>query len=237
MEWRHCFYPGANKKKGKKMIRHAVSSDSGYQASLSTYSWSHTAADVNDPKQLYGLVVSLAIFSSSVTGISVTATTGGVTRNLTFAHGITKNNIRAEVWHIPDLSPSAYTIEVTLSGVTNSSAGASTYGRLGSIGATNSFSGTGTGGSIGLPLLLEHSIIYVTFISAALSGIIDTGIAQNRRVTVESASGSHVVSDIGPVSPLPEEAEISFDGGAVSDDFAIISIELLNNNVQAPPIG
>jgi len=222
------------------MIRHSVSSNSGYKSSLSTYSWSHTQADLADPKQLYGLLVGIAIYHPSVTVTSITITTGGNTRNLSVLSAVILNNLRSEIWTIPDILPDAHEIEITLSGAANSSAIASTYAFLGNIGRnTTAFATDTTGLGITSPLLLEHSIMYANLVSSALTGIVDTAIGQARRGTVESASGTHLVSDVGPVSPLPDPedgTEVSFDGG-VSDDFTMSYLELLYNNRLAHAIG
>jgi len=219
-------------KRSKKMIRHTNSSGSGIQLASSTYNWVHSAPSPVDAKN-YGIMVGVAVFGAQTVS-SVTITAGGVTRNLTLIMGHTTGSLRNEVWHIADVPPVDQTVEVTLSASGNSNAGASTYAWLGGIGAIE-FAG-GAGG-VTLITKRDNSILYGSFMTNAITGVVDRiDLPQNNRVFMESAVGSHSISDTGPWEVLPEGTEIGWEGfGGSSTD--VICVELINNNVVDSSIG
>jgi hypothetical protein len=218
-------------KRRRRVIRHAISTNSGLKSSLSSYNWVHTAPSPVDAKN-YGLLVGVGIFGTQTVS-SITITASGVTRNMSRVDSRSDAglNLGIELWYINDVSPVDQTVEVTFSGSTTSISGASTYAWMSAFGAV---SGGFGGAGVTFMTKRDDSIAYGVFLTEATSGAKEKwNLPMNNRVKVESASGSFLISDRGPEPVnLEDGLEVTWEGYGASDT-AIIAAEIFYNNITA----
>lgn len=163
-----------------------AASSSDYQASLSTYNWSHTFSGSNR-----GCLVSVSIFATgSVSSIDV----GGSAMNLVRSdvNGVYTN----EVWKLVAPPAGTQTITVTLSASLTSIANASSWTGVDQtdiIEATNGANGSGTDATVSVTTLSNN-----TYVVASLSTA-DTAVTPisplRQRVNNTGALGTGAVGD------------------------------------------
>lgn len=174
-----------------------ASSNSGYQAAASTYSWSHTCA--GSDRFLAVDVERLSVSGTTVTGI----TYNGIALTQIGATSTGTDAGRVDCWGLVNPASGTNTIAVTLSGVCISAATAVSYTGVHQTTPTESYNGA-TAINVGA----ADAIVSVTTVSArdwvhAACGATDTAITavQTSRNNVTGAGGSGANEDTGPVNP------------------------------------
>jgi hypothetical protein len=169
------------------------SSSSGYEASLSTYSWAHVCAG-----PLGGLIVNVSIF---LTGKVTSITYGGV--NMVFVRADTIGVYRNEVWSLPTPAQGSNTVVVTLNTSVTSIASASSYNNVDQFDIVESSNGA-TGSGISTPSVTATTIDNNAWVASGLTTS-NTSMAvaggATQRTNNTGALGTGAISDIGPVTP------------------------------------
>lgn len=194
-----------------------AASSSGYEASLSTYNWTHTIA--NNPNRI--LVVLVGIFATgSVTGITFNSLP------LTFVRSDTSGVYRSEAWILFNPPVGAFSVAVTLSASLTSIANAQSYYYVnqGAISANNGSNGTGATASASVTTIRNNATVVGGLATAAASGVTsDTN--QISRTINAGALGTAAGDDKGDVSPAGS-ATLQWTGLGVTDAWAVSLVAL-----------
>lgn len=162
------------------------SSSSGYEASLSTYNWSHTFSGTNR-----GVIINVSIFATgSVSSIDV----GGVTA--TFVRSDTNGVYINEVWRAENPGTGAKTITVTLSASLTSIATASSWvgvDQNNMVEANNGANGSGTDATVAVTTLSNNTYV-VAGVSTADTTITETSPLRERQNST-GALGTGAIGD------------------------------------------
>lgn len=171
-------------------------STSGYEASLSTYNWSHTVT-ANSNRVL---VVQVAIFASG----SVSSITFGAQNFVNLAPATVANGIyRTETWYLIAPTAGTGTITVNLSASLTSIANAESYYNAHQTTpletqATNT--GTGATASVAITTITNLDTVLANLVTPTASGVISQ-VGQNPRTSANGALGSCLSDDYGDVTP------------------------------------
>lgn len=169
------------------------SSSSGYEASLSTYSWSHTCGGA-----LRGLIVNVSIF---LTGQVVSITYGGV--NLVFEQANNIGVYRNEMWSLTGPPSGSNTIVVTLNTSVTSIASASSYTNVNQFDCVESSNGA-TGSGVSTPTVTATTVDNNAWVVSGLTTSntsMTVGGSATQRTNKTGALGTGAMSDFGPVTP------------------------------------
>lgn len=172
-------------------IHFDAASSSGYEAALSTYSWSHTTTGTNR-----GLLVFVSIFASgTVTGI----TYNGVA--MTFVRSDANGVSRSEVWRLENPASGSNTVAVTLSASLTSIASAVSYFGVNQVNMVEA--NAGTNGVAGTPSQAVTTVTNLDWVASGLSTANTSTSPTNgvQRANNSGALGSGVVDDLGPITP------------------------------------
>lgn len=194
-----------------------ASSNSGYKASLSTYSWSHTTTGINR-----GLVVNVSLF---LTGSVTSITYNGV--NLQFIRFDSIGVYRNELWVLGNPTIGTNTITVTLNTSLTSIASADSYTGVdtaemveANIGAT----GSGvTSPTLNLTTVSDQAWI-VDGLTTSDTTMSVTG-SQTQRNNQTGALGTGAMGDLGPVTPVGTKT-MSWSTTGALDSWALSAIGL-----------
>jgi hypothetical protein len=193
------------------------SSSSGYEASLSTYSWSHTCAG-----PLRGLIVNVSIF---LTGQVASITYGGV--NMVFEQANTIGVYRNEMWSLPAPAYGSNTVTVTLNTSVTSIASASSYNNVDQYDCVESSNGS-TGSGVSTPSVtattIDNNAWVVSGLTTSNTSMTVAGGA-TQRTNNTGALGTGAMSDIGPVTPAGTQV-MSWSAVGSLDSWAIGEVVL-----------
>lgn len=175
-----------------------ASSNSGYQASSSSYSWSHT----NNGNYLSVDVSRLSVPGTTVTGITYNGVS--LTNIGTQASGTDAGNV--SMWGLVAPATGTHTIAVTLSGVAISVGNAVSYSGVHQTSPTGGFNGAtsvNVGAADAKVFITSvsgncwiHDAVATTDTSVTAE---DGGFGINSRNNVSGAGGSGANADTGPV--------------------------------------
>lgn len=174
-----------------------AASSSGYEASLSTYNWSHTCG-----LSARGLLVNVAVLATgSVSGI----TYSGVA--LAFVRADTSGVYRNEIWALEAPAAGAHSVTVTLSASLTSIASAASYGNIDQKNMVEATAGaTGTGGTPTVAVVTNSPYAW-TFTGLTTANATPTpGSSQTQRANNSGALGTGAVADKGPIQPVASTA-------------------------------
>lgn len=179
-------------------IRFDAASNSPYEASVSSYNWSHTCS----AGQNRGLLVEVSVFAAgTVTGV----TYNGVA--MTFVRADTTGVYRTEIWRLENPASGANSVAVTLSASLTSVATAVSYTGVDQANMVEASGGaTGTGGS---PSASATTVSTYAWLFAGLSTANASPSPSDRqrlRASSSGALGSGVAADQGPISPAASTA-------------------------------
>jgi len=195
-----------------------TASASGYEASLSTYNWSHTTT--TRPNRY--MVVGVSIFA---TGTVSSVTYGG--QALTFLRSDTNGVYRSELWYMKKPLTGTNTVEVTLSASLTSIANAQTYynaAQTGNPDANNGANGTNTPASASITTVADLDTVVGNLAAATASGVI-SAVQQNPRTSNAGALGTGASDDFGDVTPAGSKT-LSWTGMGVTDSWAVSLLAL-----------
>lgn len=198
-------------------------SNSGYQASLSTYSWTHKTG-----LSLRGLIVNVSIFA---TGQVTSITYGGVA--MTFVRADTSGVYRNEIWKLENPAYGSNTVTVNLSASVTSIASAVSYGNVDQTSMIDANTG-GTGVGAGTPSVTISTISNYAWVVAGISTSntgITPGTGQTLRSNKSGILGLNSISDdiqvISPSSVTMTWSSVNFnDSWAMS----VVAINPFENN-------
>lgn len=195
-----------------------ATSNSGYEATLSTYSWTHTTG-----VGLNGiLVVGVAIFA--------TGTVSSITYNgqaLTFLRADSNGVYRSEFWYIINPSSGANTVTVNLSTSLTSISGAVSYfGVSPSDPFENATGANGVGGSDTVNVTTGLQADWVIGVTANAANPIAAGSGQTERVNVGGALGSIGFADRNAISP-PATVAMNWTGTGALNPWAITAAAMV----------
>jgi hypothetical protein len=203
-----------------------ASSNSGYEASLSTYSWNHT---VGSSVLFGGVLCGVAIF---LTGTVLSITYGGVA--LSFVRADVSGIYRSEIWYLPNPPLGSNSVVVTLSTSLTSIAGVSSYSKCGGVAAQGGASGINTPASLSITPLQNNAIVVANLTTKTASGISDAG-GQTNCWNNSGALGSNFSSNSGPVTPAAATT-ITYNGIGVVDTWVMSAVALLDITTMPRPI-
>lgn len=167
-------------------------SSSGYEASLSTYNWSHTCTGTNR-----GLLVFVSIFvSGSVSSVTYNSV------SMTFVRSDSNGVYRQEVWKLENPSSGSNTVTVNLSASLTSIANASSWtgvDQTNIIEADNGANGSGTDATVSVTTISNNTYV-VDGVSTADTSISEVS-PQRKRINNTGALGTGSQSDKGVISP------------------------------------
>lgn len=194
-------------------IQWDAASNSGYKASLSTYSWSHTVGAAAHP----GLLVNVSIF---VTGTVTSVTYNSV--SLQFVRADTIGVYRNEIWKLAAPATGAHNIVVTLNTSVTSIASADSYSGVDQTDIVESHTGA-TGSTSTAPTVSTTPLDYDSWLVSGLTTS-DTSmtVAGNatQRNNQTGALGTGAMSDVGPISP-PVLTTMSWSAVGTLDSWAL----------------
>lgn len=193
-------------------------SSSGYEPSLSTYSWNHTVINKNNRI----LVVGVGIFAvGSVTSVKF----NGV--DLTFLRADTGSIYRSELWYLIAPAVGTYQVTVTLNASLTSIANAQSYysvDQSNPIDAHNGNNGTNSPASASVVSIVDKDMVIGNLVAQTASGIVSAG-GQNSRTTNNGALGTDASDDKGIVTP-PGSTTLSWTGMGALDAWAVSLVAL-----------
>lgn len=200
-------------------IAYDTSSNSGYKASLSTYSWSHTVGATANP----GLIVNVSIFvSGTVTAITYNSVA------LEFEQANTIGVYRNEIWSLSSPATGANTIAVTFSGVVTSFASADSYTGVDQADCVAQSSGA-TGSGVSTPTAnlttLDNNSWTVSGLTTSDTTMTVGGSATQRN-NQTGALGTGAISDLGPITPVGTAETMTWSAVGTLDSWAMGILEL-----------
>ena len=193
-------------------VNHDADSTSGYEASLSTYGWSHVCA--GDSRLL---VVGVSIFlSGTVTSITYNSV------GLTFIRADAQGAYRSELWYLIKPALGSNTITVNLSVSLTSIAGATSLTGVDQnfpVTANNGANGTNNPASVSITTVKDNDWVIDT-LATSLATAPTVGSGQAQRWNQSGALGSGTGSTKGPISP-PAATTMQWTGLGVPDSWAL----------------
>lgn len=194
-----------------------ATSSSPYEASLSTYNWSHTVGSGS-----YGMLIIGVGIMAAGTVSSITA--GG--QSAVFLRADSNSVYRSELWYVKTPDVGAQTITVNLSASLTSIAGAVSYFGVDQI---VSFEGTtganGLGGSNTVNVTTVDNYDTIIDVTSTATASIAVGSGQVQRVNTSGALGSLGIGDRQWVTPSTVAA--NWTGTGVLDSWAITAVGLI----------
>lgn len=193
-------------------------SSSGYEPSLSTYSWTHTVYP-GDKNEILIVGVSLLV-AGTVSNVKY----NGVT--LTFLMATTNGIYRTEVWYLLAPSSGANNVQVNLSTSLTSIANAVSYAAVDQVTPIESDSGnTGLGNPASDTVTTDTiNSLVLDFLTTSATAV-TPGSGQTSRSNNTGALGSGAVSSKGP-SHDPSTVSVSWNGLGSLDLWADTAIAL-----------
>lgn len=195
-----------------------AASASGYEASLSTYNWSHTTT--TRPNRY--LVVGVSIFATG----TVTSITYG-SDSLSFVRSDTNGVYRSEIWVLKKPTTGTNTVTVNLSASLTSIANAQTYynaSQTGNPDANNGANGTNTPAAASITTVANLDTVVGNLAAQTASGV-TSAVLQNPRTENNGALGTGFSDDFGDVSPAGSKT-LTWNGLGALDSWAISLIAL-----------
>lgn len=171
-----------------------AASNSGYQASLSSYSWSHTCTGTN-----LGLIVNVSIFA--------TGTVSSITYNsvaMKFVRSDVIGVYRNEIWRLEAPATGSHTVAVTLSASLTSIAGADSYTNVNQTDMVEVHTGA-TGSTSTAPTATVTTVTDNSFVISGLTtsnGSMTVAGGQTQRNNQSGALGTGAIADKGPITPV-----------------------------------
>ena len=200
------------------LIAFDAASNSGYQAAVSSFSWSHTNAGSS---RVLFVTVSL-LGTGSVSGITYNSVAMVNLGSATKTNGV----LRTEVWYLVNPTNGTQTVAVTLSGVNTGSAHAISYSGAYQAGVpaavVNTASGTGNPGTVSVTTENDHQWVMGVIATT------DTAItaSETQRANVTGALGSGAQSDTNAdVTPAGAQS-LSWTNVGVADTWAMSIIAI-----------
>ena len=193
-------------------------STSGYEAALSTYSWTHRTGT------LYRgiIVVGVEIFA---TGTVTSVTYNSV--NLTFLRADANGVYRTELWYLVNPTSGSNTVTVNLSVALTSIASAQTYWNVNQgspIDANNGSNGTGTPASASVTTINAAARVVGALSTLTASGVTSAG-AQAPRTSGTGALGTGDSDDKGLID-TPASTTLQWNGIGVGNSWAVSLVSL-----------
>lgn len=190
-------------------------SNSGYEAALSTYNWSHTVGSLS----YGGLIVAVAVLA---TGSVTSVTYNGI--NLSFIRADTNGVIRSELWWMFNPTTGANSVVVTLNTTLTSIAGATSFNFFGGLRNSAGNNGTNTPATVNLTTVDDNSFVFGALATVTAAGATDAG-GQTNRWTSSGALGTNIGSTKGLVTPAAATT-LTWNGIGVVDSWAASAVEL-----------
>ena len=190
-------------------------SASGYQASLSTYNWTHRVGTgiVNNV-----IVVGVSIFA---TGTVSSVTAGAL--SLTFVRSDTNGVYRSEIWQGVGVATGNVTVTVTLSASLTSIANAQTYWNA-SVDNNAGGNGTSTPASASITPSTNASRIVGNMATLTASGVTSAG-AQAPRTSNTGALGTGASDDKGIIATAASTT-LTWNGIGATNSWAVSLLSL-----------
>lgn len=198
-----------------------TASSSKYEASLSTYSWTHNVFNASNRV----LVVSVSIF---VTGSVSSITYNGVNLTQNVASTVTNGIYRSEQWYLIAPATGSNTVTVNLSSSLTSIANAASYYNVHQttpIEATSTNTGTGNPASATVTTIANNSAVMANLVTPTSSGVKAGGSGQNSRDVNAGALGTSALDDKRPINPAGATT-ITWNGIGLTDTWAASVISL-----------
>jgi hypothetical protein len=209
-----------------------TSSTSGCQAATTSYTWSHTCADLSNRIMVVGVGI-LSALGDTVESVQY----GGV--NLTFATGTSTGVYRSEQWTLIAPATGTNTVLVKLSSAANSTAGAISYYNANQVsqpGAMAVNTGSGSASSVSVTPLDDVSWIVDCLTSSVLTNP-TPAVTQHQRWDTSCGAGSAAQSDTGIISPAASTT-MTWTGMGALDTWAMTAIVIrpFTTTAAGPPV-
>jgi len=188
-------------------------SNSPYEASLSTYNWTHVVGTNNNRL----LIVSVGIF---LTGTVSSVTLGA--QNLTFLRADTNGAYRSELWYLLAPNSGSGTITVTLSTSLTSIAGAASYWNVDQttpFSANSGTTGSNTPASASATPTSYNDRLFGSLAASSATGVTDHG-GQALRYRAAGALGTLSAAEWGTVRTVASTT-MQWDGLGSLDTWAV----------------
>ena len=225
---RQVQYPLSNPAVAAGPIFADVASSSGYQASLSNYSWTHPGST---PLPQGGVVVTVGVF---LTGTVTSVLYGGAA--MVFVRADTNGLYRNEIWRLEGPQAGSQTVEVTLDASLTSIASAVTY-----FGVSQNLmveAHNGANGSNSTPTASVTTLTAQAWVASGLATAKTTDHSvyglQRERTDNTGALGTGAISDQGPVK-VPAATSMSWDATGIGESWAVGVISLAPFVATEPP--
>ena len=195
-------------------------SNSGLQASVSTYNWTHKVGTNSNR----GIIVAVSVFASASPSVS-SITVGGL--SLTLVRRDTRILGAIEIWQGVAPSTGDQTVTVTMSGVSTSAAAAVSYSNVDQnnfVDAHNGASGSDTPASASVTPVASNVRVFGALSASLTSGSVD-GSGQAKRYTLESASGTASGAEKGIII-TPASTTIQWSGFGALDRWAVAVVAI-----------
>lgn len=193
-------------------------SSSGYEASLSTYNWTHVIGTNSNR----GLIVSVGIFAAgTVSGIDVSG------QAMTFVRSDTNGIYRSEIWRLVAPASGSVTITVTLSASLTSIAGAVSWWNVDQtnfIDANAGANGTNDPASASITPNVNNVRIYGNLAAQTASGLRDQ-IGQALKFRSEGALGTDAGAEKGIIL-TPASTTLQWNGLGALDSWAVSLVSI-----------
>ncbi len=189
-------------------------SSSGYQASSSSYNWTHKVTTHANR----AIFVGVSIFTASVTVSTITVGALSLTKVRSDANG----SYRSEIWKGVAPSTGSQTITVTLSGAADSVSNATSYwntDQTNPVDANNGGNGTSNPASASVITVTAKDRVFGNLAAKTASGI-SNQIGQASRLTNQGASGTGAGAETGSVV-VPASTTLQWNGLGVGDNWAV----------------
>jgi len=201
-------------------IQFDAASNSGYQSSASSLSWSHTWSGAN---RFLAIDISLLSANDTVTAV----TYGGATCTLIGTQNVIGGTGRVECWGITQSATGApnagtNTISVTLSGTLAVVGTAASYVGVNQANPAEAFTGASAvpisaSASATVTTLTNNDWVHAALMSTAPSGV---AAGQTSRNLVTGLSGTGGNEDTGPVSPAGSQT-MTWSGAGTSYSWSV----------------
>lgn len=192
---------------------------SGYEAALSTYSWSHRVGTGITNR---ALIVGVSIFATgSVTGV----TYNGVA--MTFVRSDTNGIYRSEIWQLVAPATGSNTVAVTLNASLTSIANAQSYANVDQttpIDANNGANGTNTPAAGSVTPVTAKTRVVANLAAASASGV-TSATGQAPRTNNSGAIGTGASDDKGIID-VAASTTLTWNGLGVTDSWGVSLVAL-----------
>lgn len=191
-----------------------TASGSGYQAALSSYSFSHViGSGLSDRCLIVGVSLFATGSVSSVTYNSVA---------MSFVRGDTNGIYRSEIWRLVAPSIGSNSVAVTLSGSLTSIANAQSYSgvdQASPIDANNGSNGTSTPAAASVTTVIAKDRVVGVLATKTASGVTSQA-GQSPRTSASGALGTGASADKGLVDS-PASTTLTWNGITALDNWAV----------------